>query len=231
MQITSLIFFVLIGALFTFMARKHWQERRFIWEVWSAFRPPMVIECFALVVATYVTFSFLDALGRPFTWGWYSLLTGNSGNVGVQPIVDASRSMYLPVKLAGFGIFILLLLLTPFHARSEELQFRQHFTTWRRILPASLKFGLYHLWVGVPLSVALALSLSGLYYGWNYKRAFERAMDDSNLMDSDVFDSSCRFVGDYKKADAIGIFRSTVHHTCYNSLLMLFVLVILLERF
>ncbi len=217
-HIVSVLFFVLIGVMLVNSVRRRWKNRRFVWEVWSGFRPLMLIEILVVLAATVTVAVLLDGIGAPFSWGWYKLLTGHSGNVGVTPILDVGRSGYVLLWAAAIGVFCLLLVLMPFFAHSEEVDFRKGRETWKRILPTSLKFGLWHMWVGVPLSVGIALSLPGLYFAWKYTRAIRHAMRaDADLSLEDARDA--------------GIYRSTVCHTLYNSVIMLLIFIILMREF
>jgi hypothetical protein len=222
------VLFVLIGAALILAAKRRWKSRGFIWEIWREFRPLMALEMIALLAATVTVIVLLLGLGAPFTWGWFSLLTGHSGNAGVAPIVDAGQSGYAIVKLAALGIFCLLVVLMPFFAHGEEVDYRKGRETWRRILPASVRFGLVHMWVGVPLSVGLALALPGLYLGWKYKRAFEQAMREAGMSSVPTLQELMRNGDAQEEARAYGVHRSTVYHTCYNSLAMLLVLIAVL---
>lgn len=213
----SALLFVLIGFMLVSSVRRHWKNRRFVWEIWSGFRPLMLVEILAVLAATIAAAVLLDDLGRPFTWGWYKLLTGHDGNAGVQPILDMGRSGYALLWVVAVAVFCLLLVLMPFFAHSEEVDFRKGRETWKRILPTSLKFGLWHMVVGVPLSVGLALALPGLYFAWKYKRGFERAMREIEGCPLDA-------------ARAIGVYRSTVCHTLYNSIIMVLIFVTLMRQ-
>src|SRR5205823_6556636 len=57
---------------------------------------------------------------------------------------------------------------------------------FRRRVWMGLKFGLVHLVMGIPIGVALALSIGGWYFQWSYLRAFRRSAGDvrAALMES-----------------------------------------------
>lgn len=229
-QVFNALFFIAIAALLIRAARRYWKDRGFVWQVWRAFRPLMAIEMIALLAVTLVVVVYLTDLGAPFTWGWYSLLTGHGGNMAVAPIIDAGESSYAIVKIAALGIFCLLVILMPFFAHGEEVDYRRGRETWLRILPASLRFGLVHMWVGVPLSAGLALALPGLYFAWKYKRAFERAKRDVGLPEMPSLKDLVRAGNFLELARGHAVFRSTVYHACYNTLAMILVLVAVLTQ-
>ncbi len=211
------LFFLLVGHMMIASVRKHWPERDFLWKIWGGFRPLMLLETLALLTITIAAAVSLYGLGQPFTWGWYKLLTGHGGNVGVQPILDAGRSGHVLLLVAALGLLALFLVLIPFFARSEEIDFRKGRETWKQILPTSVKFGLVHMIVGVPLAVGLALSVPGVFFAWKYKRSVARVTrSDQNLP--------------LEFARMIGVMRSTTYHALYNSVLgILFFLALLLQ--
>ena len=206
--VINIALFVLLGIFFILYAKRHWKERYFIWQVWRGFRPLMLIETLLLLTVTIAAVVALDAIGKPFTWGWYELLIGHSGNAGIQPIVDAGQSAHWFWQAVAMAVLVLLLLIMPFFTRAEEVGFRKGRETWRRSVPASLKFGLWHMWVGVPLSVGLALTIPGLFLAWKYKRAFGRSLtgDDPEVVE---------------RAREAGVLRSTTYHTLHNSFILL----------
>ncbi|MEZ5218426.1 MAG: hypothetical protein R2715_18025 [Ilumatobacteraceae bacterium] len=70
----------------------------------------------------------------------------------------------------------MLLPALPLFAHAEERAFRQgaeHWSTERRAAKC-VQFGLVHALIGIPIGVALALSVGGLYFLVVYLRAFSR---------------------------------------------------------
>src|SRR4029079_4807060 len=68
-------------------------------------------------------------------------------------------------------VFLLLLVpALPLFAEAEERMFRagaEHWTTGRRVRRA-VAVGLVHALIGIPIGVAMALSIGGLYFTWRY---------------------------------------------------------------
>jgi hypothetical protein len=88
-------------------------------------------------------------------------------------------------------------------AKSEEETFRSLvFGTKKRII-ASIKFGLVHMIVGVPLIVALVLALVGYIFSIFYVKSFNKAV-----------------MIDPYTADKVAILSSTSVHTKYNFLVI-----------
>lgn len=218
MSFLAIVLFVSISLVLVLSLRRRWSDRSFIWEVWRQFRPLLLLEAVAVLTMTVVVASVLLDLGAPFTWGWFVLLTGHHGNFTIQPILDVGQSGHAFLWLASIGVLAVLLLLMPHYARDEELKFRKGRETWRQILPMSLMFGLWHLWVGVPLAIGIALALPGLWFGWRYRRAFLQSMrEDEPVSALDI-------------AREMGVQRSTVCHALYNSVIMVMAFIMLMRE-
>ena len=103
------------------------------------------------------------------SWGWWTAL----GGVG-NPVVGATTTTKgSPLEWIIPTVFILMLIpALPLFAESEERMFRlgaEHRSTWGRIRRA-IEFGLVHALIGIPIGVALALSIGGGYFTWAYLR-------------------------------------------------------------
>lgn len=83
------------------------------------------------------------------------------GNIILEPL--AYRWLAVPFLL-------LLLFVLPSLAAAEERLFRQGTRGWRQGLVRSLIFGLAHWPMGIPLGAALALSIGGLWFTYQYFR-------------------------------------------------------------
>jgi hypothetical protein len=110
------------------------------------------------------------------SFGWWTAI-GGTGNP-----VTGSTSQTDGTALAWIIPLVFLALLLPgiplFALREEEL-FREGCERWswpRRVLKA-VEFGLVHTIIGIPIGVALALSIGGGYFQWVYLRGFRRSHD------------------------------------------------------
>lgn len=99
-------------------------------------------------------------------FGWYQFLLqdvggdpSGGGNIITAPF--SYRALIVP-------FLALLLFVLPRLAETEEFIFRRGTRTWRQGAVRSVAFGLVHMLVGVPLAVALALSLGGLWFTYQY---------------------------------------------------------------
>lgn len=108
-----------------------------------------------------------------------------------------------------------LFVAVPFMAHVEEQLFREGVTEWRRIVPRSIAFGLVHCIVGIPLAAGLALSISGLYYGWRYKQAY--AAQIAKIRGVKNWDQA---LDAFIVARTEAVLVSTTYHTLWNALLV-----------
>lgn len=117
----------------------------------------VIVEVAILVTTIYL----LMGLSPILRFSWLSLLAKGE---------EGTNLMVAPAQIPWFGfIFIGLLALNlPRLARREEEVFRRGTRDWKDAAFRSLKFGLIHMVVGVPLGAALALWFSGMFFSWRY---------------------------------------------------------------
>ena len=137
------------------------------------------------------------------SWGWWSAI----GGVGT-PALGVSKNSHGPIEWIIPAVFIVMLVpALPLFAESEERMFRagaQRWSNWRRARRA-VEFGLVHSLIGIPIGVALALSVGGGYFTWAYLRGY-RAGEDV-LVDP---------LADDRRREAHGVMESTRSHLAYN---------------
>ena len=157
---------------------------------------------FLLVMFVFITVGILASVGLPkfMTWSWISMLGDGadapSGNIMAAPFKSGS-------VLVITGFLFLLSLALPYLAKGEEQAFRSLvFGTKKRII-TSIKFGLVHMIVGVPLFIALILAVVGYIFSIFYVKAFNKAAK----------------VDPYS-ADKVAILASTSVHAKYNFLII-----------
>jgi hypothetical protein len=132
---------------------------------------PVPLVLFLVLVAAVL---LMEVPGLSF--GWWSAI-GGSGNVIVGATDDGSgggggsggASLLDFVPLVFLTVLVPML---PLLAEREERMFRlgaESLSVWRRVRRA-VEFGLVHLIMGIPIGVALALSIGGGYFTWAYLR-------------------------------------------------------------
>jgi hypothetical protein len=136
------------------------------------------------------------------SWGWWSAI-GGSGNPITGSTTETAGTIWewlIPLVFLSF-----LLPALPLFAHAEERMFRQGAQTWspRRRAWMIVKFGLAHALIGIPIGVALALSVGGAYFMAVYLRSY-RATSNQR----------------------VATLESTRAHTAYNGAILSLVLVV-----
>lgn len=191
-------------------------ERRnyeFVWSVWRRFRFKMFFECLGIVTLTIAAAIALWQVPG-LNYGWINYFFGGGGNMLIKPITEGSDSTSISIRLMVPMFFFALAFVLPFLARSEERSFRKGHDEWGSIAKQSVKFGLVHCLVGVPLAAGIALIISGLFYGLKYKRAFDRNVATMS----------------YSRAEDEAVIVSTTYHTMYNMIVVTLLLVVALAK-
>ena len=132
----------------------------------------------------------------PLRWGWWSAIGGDGNPMfGSNTTTQGTFLAWLiPLVFVVLVVFAL-----PLFANAEERMFRAGAETWstrRRVLKV-VQFGAIHALIGIPIGVALALSVGGAYFMAVYLRAYRRT--------SSVVTAT---------------FESTRAHTTYNALII-----------
>jgi hypothetical protein len=153
-------------------------------------------------VATVASLA-LEVPGLDF--GWWTAI-GGEGN----PVIGSTGRTRGTVLewLVPLAFLVLLVPVLPLFAEREERMFRfgaEHWSTGHRIR-RGVEFGLVHAIIGIPVGVALALSIGGWYFTWAYLRGYRRGDRDA----------------------AAGLAESTRAHLAYNGVVVVIVVVALL---
>jgi hypothetical protein len=154
-----------------------------------------------LVLAAVLTAAGLLLLVPGLDWGWWSAI----GGIGNPVTGSTDRTAGTPLEWVVPLAFLLLLLpVLPLFAEAEERRFRAGAESWsfRRRVGRGMGFGLVHALIGIPIGVALALSVGGWYFTWAYLRGFRRG-----------------------GTETAAVLESTRAHTAYNGVIVAIVLV------
>jgi len=166
-------------------------------------RPLDYLWSFLMVIGVMTTVVTLASIGLPkfMTWSWISMLGDGSADAPSGNIIAAP---FRSGSVIIIGIFWLLLTLAlPYLAKGEEQAFRSLvFSTKNRII-TSIKFGLVHMVVGVPLFIALILAVVGYIFSIFYVKAFNKAAKINP-----------------RSADEVAVNVSTSVHAKYNFLII-----------
>ena len=137
-------------------------------------------------------------------WGWWSALggIGNPVTGSTEQTVGTAWEWIVPLAFV-----VLLIPALPLFAYAEERIFRAGAQRWTRPGRAVkvVQFGLVHALIGVPIGVALALSVGGAYFMAVYLRAYRSTASVTEAT-----------------------YESTRAHTTYNAVIVTLVLVLAL---
>ena len=162
-----------------------------------AVRPPLRAQVLALwggirlrhlvpvpfVLAAVASAAYLLLAVPGLDFGWWTAIGGQGNPVtgGTETTAGTPLEVVVPLVFA-----VLLAPGLPLFAAAEERIFRLGAETWstaRRILQG-LAFGAVHALVGIPLGVALALSVGGWWFTAVYLWGFRRGGRESGLRES-----------------------------------------------
>jgi len=165
-------------------ARQTFSSRGHVWGLVAGLRPRhFVLAVPVLAGVLAVATPLLAVPGLDF--GWWTAI-GGEGN----PAVGVGRESATPGVLETVipVVFMTLLLIgMPLLVEGEEWVFRRGAQFRSRAANArrSVLFGLVHALIGVPIGVALALSVGGFYFTWAYLRGWRATgSEDAALAES-----------------------------------------------
>lgn len=127
------------------------------------------IPVFAVVITLALVLTSLPVL----SFGWWTAIggTGNPVTGGTTQTQGTVLEWLVP------AVFLTLLVpALPLFAEREEVMFRQGAEEWStlRRIRRGVEFGLVHAIIGIPIGVALALSVGGWYFTFTYLRGWRR---------------------------------------------------------
>jgi hypothetical protein len=138
------------------------------WTIVRGIRPRHVLPV-PLVLAAVLAVAQLLWLVPPLRWGWWSAI----GGVGNPALGTTERNQDTALAWLIPLVFVLMLLpALPLFAEAEERRFRMGAETWstgRRVW-RGVVFGSVHALIGIPIAVALALSVGGWWFTYRYVR-------------------------------------------------------------
>ncbi|MEY2478066.1 MAG: hypothetical protein QOG87_3381 [Actinomycetota bacterium] len=161
-----------------------------------------------LVLVLVVTAAGLLVQIPVLDWGWWTEI-GGEGNPVIGVTEQTTGSLLEWLVPAVFMVMLLPAL--PLFAEWEERRFRlgaEGWSTARRVW-RGIQFGLFHAVIGIPIGVALALSIGGWYFTATYLRGW-RAASAAERQDT---------------AREAAVLESTRAHLAYNLEVLLLVVV------
>lgn len=201
---TALQIFIAIVAFVMVLdsVRSASKHRDLIQKIWKRVRFRMFVESLLILVITIAIALTIRNQWEFSHISWTRLLVSDGGSVFKAPMTLARESGHWWAMLLPIALFALLIFFVPVLAKFEEDVFRKGAESWGKIIHRSFWFGLVHMVMGIPLYVALALICAGLFYGYQYKRAFDRFIRDFSL----------------ETARTEAVLVASAYHTAYNTI-------------
>ncbi|MBV8693219.1 MAG: hypothetical protein JO054_09370 [Actinobacteria bacterium] len=135
----------------------------------------------ALTLVVTVATLLLRIPGLSF--GWWTAI-GGQGN----PVIGVTdKTSGTPLEWLVPMLFVIVLIpILPLFAEREEVMFRQgaEHWSWPHRVYKCVQFGLVHALIGIPIGVALALSIGGAYFMTAYVRVYRRDGGEAALLES-----------------------------------------------
>jgi hypothetical protein len=179
--VLGLVGFRLAGAARRIAARS--DLRRHILDIVRGVRLRHVAGAIPVFAVVIILASVLVSL-PVLSFGWWTAI-GGTGNPVTGGTTQTSGT---PLEWIVPAVFLTMLIpALPLFAEREEVMFRRGAEGWStaRRIRRGVEFGLVHAIIGIPIGVALALSLGGWYFTWCYLRGWRRTgTQDGAVMES-----------------------------------------------
>jgi hypothetical protein len=176
--VLTLVGFRLAGA-----ARQTFSSRGHVWMLVAGLRPRHFLRAVPVLGGVWIVASTL-LLIPGLDFGWWTAI----GGVGNPAVGVGRESATGPLEIVIPIIFVTMLLIgLPLLVEGEEWTFRRGAQHRSRAANArrSVLFGLVHALVGIPIGVAMALSVGGFYFTCAYLRAWRATgSEDAALAES-----------------------------------------------
>lgn len=200
--ILALIFGYIVTDIF-FTVRNEKSRIKFLKQIYGQITLRIFGECVAVLAFALVVSIWLFDRFPLLSYGWLGLVTGQSGNILLAPVVEASESGVRWLEISALILVTALIPVLPFLARWEEEVFRRSCISLGGIVRSSLIFGPVHLFMGIPIGSALALTLIGFFYGYKFYKSYHRLIP--NHTD--------------KEARDLSVLHTTACHTTCNTII------------
>lgn len=165
----TIVLSAVVGLVVTRSAIRH---RKANFAIMAQYRPRHILA--ALVAAAAITGTYLGLVAlfpvlvrNPFLWAFAAVFHTGSGSGNGQGNIIFSG---LKWKWYAIAFLPVLALAVPRFAANEEAAYREGTRSWPHGIARSLRFGLVHVIMLIPLGAALALSWGGLLFTWAYFR-------------------------------------------------------------
>jgi len=198
------------------MARDACADISFISFIWKNTCPKMYAEMLGILILVISTMFLLLTFVPFMRFGWMNFFAAEGGNIMLTSFTNlAERHDF--VRFAPALLLASLIFLAPFFVKVEEEIFRYGHTEWKAISRQSVKFGLVHLALGIPLAAPVSLIILGFFLGHKYRKAYRETLpvcgEDLNM------------------AHMRALATSITYHTIFDCLLLVILLAGLVTSF
>lgn len=173
-------------------------------------------------------------------FGWlFSLVQSGNDTVDTEMQQEIPYENIITISLYGFIFMALIvfMLLIPKYAYDEEKIFRERyvFSSRKKRVIQSIKFGLAHLIMGIPVSAALALSVSGYIFMTTARKTTYQNMEQKiNALDLQYMQSQNEkqtrtlLLSLTEESVQEGIKQSALVHSAHNYIAVTVILITLI---
>ena len=178
-----------------------------------------LLSVFSVMLVTTLLYMYIP----PLRFGWLTWLAAQGSETQTGQTVESSSAMWIGiiVMLLAFSVFL------PKLAYIEEEIFRKPYI-WKSAKTQalqSLKFGLIHLTMGIPIAAALALSTSGALFATVATKTAHKTKEPlmqavTQLPEEYKNENNIDHETITKAAEENGILESALVHTAHNYLIV-----------
>lgn len=196
---------LIYAAVVGFVAVQLYQAARspLMQKAWTVARGIKIRHFFAnlpMMAATMImatVFLYIPGL----SWGWWSMF-GGEGSILFGRVQDWEESRAIVSMISAFLMSAFIVVVPPLAMREEQIfRMGSERRTPKDRVSNAVFFGLLHSVMGIPIGVALALSLGGIWFTSRYLSGYKKA----------------RMAGqDLMRSREAGIRESTLHHMAWN---------------
>ncbi len=205
---------------------------KFVLDIWSQFSIVKFIEVTLATSAVLIGYLVIRHYLPFLDWSWTTLIGSNSANINFAPIavyhsvnVNTTNTNIVSqiIKVISSMSLVLFLLafvlVLPFLAKQEEEMFRKGHHTTVDIIKWSFIFGIVHVIVGIPIAIAISMTIFGLFLSYKYNRKYQQL----KMM---IPENRVNLVNLENYANEKAIIHSTVYHTLWNTTVLSLIILI-----
>lgn len=189
----------------TTIIESHREILEMAWDIWRRFRIRIFLESLAIITAMMTALVLLWNIPL-LRFGWTNLLYEHGGNILFSPALEGIGAGNINIRIGAIAFLAVMLILIPALSIAEENMFRTGHLGIGSTLVQSVKFGLVHCLVGIPLAAGIALIVPGFFFARKYERAYRNALRKNTQ--------------GQRRPDSIATIESATYHAMYNTIIL-----------